>query len=245
MPIRFRVDWLPRRGNSPEEYEDAHAMNVEAGRFALADGAAESSYAGRWARLLVSDFVKAAERDPDRWTDGLVALQERWASGFRGRTLPWYTEAKVRQGAFSTFLGLVLTASPQGETQWHAVAVGDSCLFHTRGADLLATFPMERSDQFNNHPKLVGSRADPEVVRGSHSRQTDGRGLPGDRLWMMTDALAHWCLARHEAGGNPWEELESLFAPQETETPFDDWIERKRDTRGLHNDDVTLLAIEL
>ncbi|NUQ64357.1 MAG: hypothetical protein HUU20_17970 [Pirellulales bacterium] len=39
---------------------------------------------------------------------------------------------------------------------------------------------------------------------------TDGQGSPGDRLWVMTDALAEWCLATSEARGNPWAELESL-----------------------------------
>jgi hypothetical protein len=82
----------------------------------------------------------------------------------------------------------------------------------------------------------------------------------------MTDALARWCLAEHEAGGDPWRELESLLpSPFEKEAgrvgnclpspsgrgaggegdSFASWIDGLRNARHLLNDDVTLLAIPL
>jgi hypothetical protein len=123
--------------------------------------------------------------------------------------------------------------------------MGDTCLLHTRGPALLRAFPLDRSRQFDNCPALVGSRMSPEEVRQRQSLWLDGRGQPGDRLWIMTDALAKWCLAEHEAQRNPWGELELLLTLPEGSDRFASWIEGLRDARGLHNDDVTLLAVEL
>ena len=52
MPVGSRTFWLPRRGNSPDEYEDAFAVDDASGRYAVADGATEGCFTGLWARLL-------------------------------------------------------------------------------------------------------------------------------------------------------------------------------------------------
>jgi len=245
MGISSHTFWLPRRGHSPEEYEDAFAGDAASGRFAVADGATESCFAGLWARLLVEEFVQNAEWDPDRWPAGLSELQECWQAEVYSRELPWYAEAGARRGAFAAFLGVVLSADDEGPSRWRAVAVGDSCLFHTRGGELLEAFPVGRSEEFDNVPDLLGSRTPPEEIREDRTLWSDGTGQPGDRLWMMTDALAHSCLTTHETGGNPWEEMESLHPSSEFEVNFERWIEDLREQRGLRNDDVTLLILEL
>jgi len=244
MAAAFHAYWLPRRGNSPEEYEDAFDADEGAGRYALADGATESSFARLWGGMLVQDFVRD-DRDPADWAASLPRLQRRFDDDVRARTLPWYGEAQREQGAFATLLGVVVTASAETAPRWQAVAVGDCCLFHTRRAELLRAFPLERAGQFSNVPDLVGSRASPDPSRENRGVQTQGGALSGDRLWMMTDALAHWCLLEREAGRNPWQELQQFLAPRETEDSFASWIEELGDTRELTNDDVTLLTIDL
>ena len=245
MPPQVHAFWLARRGNSPDQYEDAFAADVATGRYAVADGATESSFAGLWARLLVEEFVQDSGCDPDQWPARLSTLQERWYADVSGRSLPWYAEAGVAQGAFAAFLGVVLGVTADASFCWQAVAVGDSCLFHTRGAALLGAFPLHQSGQFNNLPKLVGSRTSPAEICQKSTLWTDGNGRPGDRFWMMTDALAQWCLAEHEAGKNPWEEMDLLLAPPATQQRFTSWIEELRDGRGLQNDDVTLVVVNL
>src|SRR5947199_52879 len=63
MPPTPPLDWqalhLARAGHRAEEYEDAHAGDAGAGRFAVADGASETSFAALWARLLAEGFVQA------------------------------------------------------------------------------------------------------------------------------------------------------------------------------------------
>jgi hypothetical protein len=243
MSMTSQTFWLPRRGNSPAEYEDACDANDVLGRYAVADGASEGCFTGLWARLLVEDFVRNADQGTEQWPTSLSAVQEHWDADVRGRKLPYHAEPWVRQGAFATFLGVALIPSGDGSHQWQAVAVGDTCLFHSRGAAVLRAFPMEHSQQFGNAPRLVGARAAEEDVRGRCQFWSDGRSQPGDRLWLMTDALAQWCLAEQEKGGNPWGELERLLAGPQDGVGFAEWIEGLRSARRLRNDDVTLLAI--
>jgi hypothetical protein len=245
--IRFQAFWLPKRGNAVEEYEDAHHGAPERGRFAIADGASESSFAAQWARLLVEAFVEGAAPQPGPWSNWLPAIQQQWQAEVGGRELPWYAETKVQQGAFATFLGVAVKSHAgimRTRRRWLAVAVGDSCLFQVRAGKLRRAFPIERARDFSNAPWLVGSRGgstalEEKTVRGH------GDWAAGDRLWLMTDALAQWFLEVVEAGHRPWEALEPLLSGPQPEARFAEWIEALRQTRALRNDDVTLEAVGL
>src|ERR1700676_1441296 len=101
---RWNVFCLPKRGNAEDEYEDAWAADPARGRFAVADGASESSFAGRWAQLLTGAFLEAARpADVADWVNG---PRRGWAAEVMGLELPWYAEMKREQGAFATLLGL-------------------------------------------------------------------------------------------------------------------------------------------
>lgn len=239
----YRAFWLPRRGNTPEEYEDAFDADSAAGRFAVADGATESAFARPWALKLVEDFVRQTEAEPQSWAERLPMIQERWETAVGKEPLPWYVKEKYRRGAFATFLGLTVLETGDGAVAWRAVAIGDACLLHTRTKELLSAFPLARSDQFDNYPNLIGSRAAVEHVCQNLSVHACGDALPDDRLWLMTDALAQCCLARHETGDELWEVLESLRLSSDGDAEFGQWAETMRDDGGLRNDDVTLLAI--
>jgi hypothetical protein len=244
MASELREFWVPRRGNRPDEYEDAFAADVKAGRFALADGATESSFAASWARLLVDDFVQHAAADFNDWEARLPALQEQWYASVWRPALSWNVEAKLEHGAFSTFLGVIVRSV--GEIpQWEAAAVGDTCLFHTRGANLFSASPLDHSSKFNNSPQLLGSRMSRQRLRGSAALRVEGSGLPGDRLWMMTDALAQWSLREHEDGRDPWGEIVAILTQPEPQQRFSAWIDQLRLARQLRNDDVTLMVITL
>ncbi len=79
---------------------------------------------------------------------------------------------------------------------------------------------------------------DPNVDLGSGSFKA------GDRLVLMTDALAQWFLQTHESGGDPWEAVALVLAEEDPQSAFADWIAWLRERDNLRNDDVTLLEIE-
>jgi hypothetical protein len=243
MSSRLQTQWrafsLPKRGHRLEEYEDAYAVNPDSGRFAVADGAAESSFANVWARLLVSGFVRITEgKTAGSW---LAPLQRRWAAQVNDLELPWYAEEKRDLGAFATLLGLTIRP-PQNEQggRWTAVAIGDSCLFQVRHERLLGAFPLNHAADFGNQPPLIGSRAVPSSVVGL-LKQARGQWQPGDRFYLMTDALAQWFLRRCEADHKP--SVASRLA--EPEPALATYMERLRDQNEMKNDDITLLSIDV
>jgi hypothetical protein len=234
--LSWRGLFLPKRGHSAQEYEDAFAADPVTGRFAVADGASESSYAGPWAQIVVDCFVG----NSGAWTGWLPAARARWLEMFHGKELPWYAEEKFEQGAFCTVLGLNFEKLAMDSTcRWRASAVGDSCLFQIRNDSLHRAFPLARSADFDNRPDLLGSRTRALSSPRTKRKQTTGDWLPGDLLLLMTDALAQWFLERAEAGQRPWKALQGLCSKEELTGLIDDL----RDRKAMRNDDVTLLAI--
>ncbi|HEX5273580.1 MAG TPA: protein phosphatase 2C domain-containing protein, partial [Gemmataceae bacterium] len=188
-PPRWRALCLPKRDHTAEECEDAWGAGPSARRFAVADGASESAFAGLWARLLVDGFLSAPRpRDLAGW---LGEARRRWSDTVMGLELPWYAEMKRAEGSFATLLGLRLRpAGPGRPARWRAVAVGDSCLVRVRADGRVRAFPLKRSCDFDNQPGLVRSRGE----MPARARYAAGTLAPGDRLLLMTDALAQWVL---------------------------------------------------
>jgi Protein phosphatase 2C len=243
LPLRWQAFRLSKQGNSADEYEDASAGDLRSGRFAIADGASEASFAGLWATLLADQFV-ADPGKPWRDLDWVVALRSQWLAQVENLPLPWYAEEKRALGAFATFLGLVFRQSKTDKHgYWRALAVGDCCLFHTHGKALVRAFPLIRSADFGNQPSLLRSRGSTELPLACE--QAKGRWEPNDCFLLMTDALAQWFLLRNEQGQEPLMEIHSLLREQFPEKALADWIAERRRQSILRNDDVTLIVVNV
>ena len=208
-------------------------------------GQPKAAFAATWARALVQHFAASNGTGPDRCSAWLPPAQEKWQKELRGRKLPWYAEAKVAQGAFATFLGVVVSADADGRFHWASMAVGDACLFHTHGQALVRAFPIQQSKEFGSSPQLIGSRSPVDEVEKQRVQRMEGTGQGGDRLWLMTDALSQWFLHEEECARKPVKELESVTGSGVAKDKFAVWINALRDAERLRNDDVTLLAIRL
>jgi hypothetical protein len=244
VPTRWQSFRLWKQGNAADDYEDASAGDPARGRFAVADGASEASFAAAWARLLVEHFV-ADPATPWRGLDWLPPLRRQWAAEVDDLPLPWYAEEKRELGAFATFLGLVIrTRTEATPAYWRALAVGDCCLFHTRAGRLLRSFPLTRSEDFGNRPRLLRSR--PVGSDELDRRREKARGLwqPADRLLLMTDALAQWFLLRTEQEQDPLAEIDSLLLESSPGEAFAGWVGERRRQALLRNDDVTMIIVD-
>src|SRR5690349_16103266 len=139
MPVPPALEWVaatvPKRGNRPEENEDATAAAPDSARFALADGATEGWESGPWATRLASAYVERPP-EPADFADWLAGARA-WAPPAPDGPQPWYVAEKQEEGSFATLAGLELRRSrTTDEWAWRSVAVGDSCFFHLRGSDL-------------------------------------------------------------------------------------------------------------
>lgn len=128
---------------------------------------------------------------------------------------------------------------------WRALAIGDTCLFHVRGGELVEVGPLQSSDEFDSRPVLLASRG-PQQLAGSdtHVRMLGGAWRSGDTFYLVTDALAKWMLQQQETGDSPWQALIELGTDAE-EVPFDRLVADLRSSGALHNDDSTLLRVEV
>ena len=252
---------VAKLGNSAEEYEDAIGSSSEGRRFAIADGATQTSFADRWSQILALEFIMdppADEPQPARLTNWLQPLQEAWAAGIPWDKLPWFATEKAHAGACTTLLGLEFVPATNGQPhwatsfwrrwlgapseplmRWRAEAIGDSCLFHVRANQLLQSFPLTRPAEFTHSPVLITTNPAHNRIVGEHLKTAAGDCQPGDMFLMMTDALAKWLLARQVVGEEPWRKLAALL----DENSFRQFVIEEREAGRLENDDTTMMRI--
>lgn len=258
MHLHATAFWVPKAGNQDSEYEDAYcpigpidAEGASLSRFAVADGATETSFSRLWAKQLVEAYIAGEfEKIPDwKW---LAELQEKWSSTVNSKPLPWYAEQKIESGAFAAVVGLTLT-SPEADSQagtWHAEAIGDSCLFQIRDSQIVTKFPLGAAEEFTNSPTLIASK--PGEASGLASLVLKEGGWEcGDQFYLMTDAVAAWFLWATENSESPWEIVRDLDAADEATAgkfglrSFRQWVDCARAQGLMRNDDVTLYRIEI
>ena len=245
MPLNWQAFRLGKGGNAEADYEDASAGDPARGRFAVADGASEASFAGVWAQLLVDHFVADAGK-PWRGLDWLEPARQQWATAVDSLPLPWYAEEKRELGAFATFLGLATRARADGSGGiWRALAVGDACLFHIGAGEVERAFPMTQAADFGNQPRLLRSRRPGSPTAEVGHQKAHGRWQPQDRFLLMTDALAQWFLHQLEQGGDPLAEINDLLQESSPDVSFPHWVETRRRQSLLRNDDVTLIVVDI
>jgi hypothetical protein len=256
MRVSTQRFWLPKAGNSADEYEDAFwppepITEWEGTRFrcAVADGATETSFSAAWAGMLVQEYCEQSSLN--RFMKALPHLQRDWLHEVTARPLPWYAEEKVRSGAFASLLGLTLferaAAKQTHVAVWDAVAIGDSCLFHFQADRLLAAFPLTHSDQFNSRPYLLGTVGQSLELLYDHITVLRGKCHPGDTFYLMTDALACWFLRHQEEDTATFDYLSDI----RDQHLFEEFVREQRVQRDcenrpyLRNDDVTLFRVEV
>jgi hypothetical protein len=243
--------WAPKAGNDRDEYEDAFAPrrlpeNRELSEFrvAVADGATETSYSGVWARLLVGSYARG-NLAPEQFGISMRRLQGRWHRTVGRKSLPWYAEAKLIDGAAAALVGLHIRDedADTGGQGWEAIALGDCCLFHVRDTRVIECFPLQSASEFSNRPFLLSTNVSGLAGFQERLKTISGAWLSDDSFYLMSDALAAWFMREDEGGNSPCKILRDLGTAEGLH--FGDWIGGLRSDGRIRNDDVTLVRIDL
>ncbi|MFI8389827.1 hypothetical protein [Streptomyces sp. NPDC085540] len=236
----------------------------------VCDGATESALAKDWARLLSRAAAEFAMDRPDLLAGGpafeefaasAVAQWDPWLAQYtkarveEGRPLKWYEHTKLTEGAYATLLTVRVDPVPDAsrapdtdieasEPAWHwrAAALGDSCLFQLHENRLVEAFPVRSAEEFGTVPDLFGSRNHDAALLARRTRFAEGRCGPGDRLFLMTDALAAWFLSTPDQDGAVRQLLD--FSGPSDLGGFREWLDGLRERRQLRNDDVAVVRID-
>jgi hypothetical protein len=241
--LEVRTLILPKAGLDRSECEDSIGARSSAQRFCIADGATESFDPRRWARLLTKHWVHSTRSllTREELKPWLGALGERFQVHWTKRTLPWYAAEKARAGAFAAFLGLSFFGSGDS-ISWQAIAIGDSCLIHTRGERMQFCFPISDLSQFGCHPILAPSNQARLDAAMDQVVIKDGRARVGDVFLLLTDAIAAWYLQALNTSSHLAQEFDACLAAT-NDHGLETLISRCREGGSLRNDDVAAIRI--
>jgi hypothetical protein len=236
--LKLRLDFaasLSKDLQRPELNEDSFAIDVSAGRVAIADGASESYDSRRWAKILVDAFVV----EPIVTREWLNELTSRYALSANFDALTWSAQAAFERGSFSTLLGMEIFS--KGDTVG-VVAVGDSIAVLGRDREILTSHPFTSATEFSRRPTLLCTLdINNDFFNNTFISNSwvTWRVRPGDRLYMMTDAVGEWFLK--SASACKMIELNSIT----TVDDFVDLISWLRKVRGIRIDDSTIIRLSV
>jgi hypothetical protein len=237
--LQLRQLLLPKLDHDASECEDAIAFDIHTARFAVTDGATEAFHAPQWARNLAEPWVRIeATLTLEEFRKWVAAEGRELHDSWTGLTLSWYSEEKARTGSFAAFAGIELDLK-SGTPSWKAIALGDTCLLHCRGAALLKSLPLSRSESFNSAPVLVASNCAAHESTMQSVVVDSGSCENGDVILLASDAAAAWCLQRFE---NDNFDPQFLSAEDEELRRF---FDAERQAGRIRNDDLAIVRIEI
>jgi len=231
---------LPKHGHSLAECEDAFACNRTTMRFAVADGATESFDAASWAQRLATRWVNSSDllTEEGFWT-WLQSEGQAHNDSWNRLDLPWYSMEKRRAGSFAAFVGVEI----QDDKSWNALALGDSCLVHCGTSNVRMMFPVSGSIDFGSAPVLAPSCTELNIHARSAIALKAGKLGDGDKLLLLSDAIAAWYIRLNELQDNKtMSDLYRLLS-QGDETAILDFLELERSAGRLKDDDVVIVSI--
>lgn len=232
---------LPKLGHDESECEDVIAVDIESGRFAVADGATEAFDARNWAERLAQRWVQTGSTlTAQEFRKWVTAQGRELRDSWEGLSLSWYSEEKARTGSFAAFVGLEIDLRSKSPA-WKAIALGDACMVHSRSGVLLKSFPLSRSESFNATPVLVASDSSLHESAMQSLVVESGSCEGGDVLLLLSDAIASWYLQRLEQRDLDPDTFLRTTENEKLNRFFDD----QRSTGKMRNDDLAVVRIEI
>ena len=227
-----------------EVSQDAYAANPLQGRFAIADGVSDSHAPEFFSQALTRGWTESPfwqenkdEVDSGAFYKWMDSAGEQWQdlapakppkkSSSRRKSIP---------NGSSTFVGVDVIAK-QGKHFIRTTLVGDSALFVVRGGNTI----------FKSHDlNAVKTSATSAIIAGRDFEHDLEIYDPievqnGDKVYMVTDAVAKWVLEELQNGAPPFQQLDNI----QNISQWRKWVEGSRLTKELDVDDSTLLAFTI
>jgi hypothetical protein len=231
---------VPKALEAEAANQDAAAFDDAVGRYAVSDGVSRSTRAALFSRALVEEVVRSGLPRPAELPAWLRPPQQTWAEGNeerRKQAQTWY--AKTPGHGAATLAAAAVSADGASV---EIFAVGDSCVFHVRGGELLTLYPPLKLGDFGFAPPSLSSdpsREPPEAGAWTAA------AAPGDALLLATDALAKWVLTALERGDTAVLRRMLSFRRAEGQQDFERFVAQERAEGRLDDDDTTLLTVVL
>lgn len=244
IKCNYKSITVPKFGHSIDENEDnllePSKSEIDSDtlvRFAISDGATESSFSKEWSELLVNSY-KDKSFDRDHLLETINGISNTWQLMATDNELPWYAQQKAETGAFATFLGLTINREDEN---FETVAIGDCTLFQVRNDEVVFTFPVTSIEEFGNTPNLIATNQKYQTEFEKTTAYGSGSIESNDLIIIATDALAAWIFIQIDAGEKPWNHLNNILDNYKQD--FESWLNNKRQANEIKNDDVTLLIV--
>lgn len=234
--------------------QDAFAINTQHYLFAVADGVTNSLYPDIWAKLLVNRFCHGDPNSLDDlfkadWEKWLAPIQQQWKEAVDKHigehpNIPNINkfDYENQEPAASTFVGLQLFRSKSNDWYWRGVVIGDSTLIHLRDNELIGSYALRVSGEFDSVPDYFASY--PKKGKGQ-PKQFKGSATTKDAFILSTDALSEWLLRQYETGDDAWNPVLQTLLQINGYDAFYDFIRKCRDDsqNQMKDDDVTLVIV--
>jgi hypothetical protein len=203
---------------------------------ALSDGASVSFDSASWARILVRHYARCPSLDP-AW---LASALAEFAKLHERESMPWMQQAAFDRGSFASLLGLRRC----GGERVKVLAIGDSIAVLCDADRVVATFPYQTPEQFDQRPWLLSTNpaenaflADCDVAT-ELSVEWDVGALGRPALICATDALGHWIIAHRDEEPSPIATLRAIGSRRD----FARLVAAEREAGRMRRDDTTVLA---
>jgi len=248
MSFQSRVFQLAKDADHPGENQDACAVEPNRATAVVADGVSSAIFSRQWAQILVEATLADTPNpdDPASFGVWLAGLRQAWAEQIDTSGLAWFQRAKLPTGAFSTLLWVQVSpadaeqAGAFGAYRLSGYAIGDSCLFHIRGNELVRSFPIQRAEELADNPVVLGS-VDLGRDQLIQFARLDELCYEDDLLILTTDAVADWILRCHESGERiDWSVFWDM-SPSQWQVE----IARLRQENLMRYDDATMLLLRV
>lgn len=216
--------------------QDKFSFDSQKNIYAISDGATQGYKSEIWSDKLVKSFIKK----PNFEVKGLLQDFRIYAEEFSkvpitenpNPAMRALEERKRQQGGFATFMGVKIE---NNEVEY--ISSGDVCGF-IKSEDYLQGFPFSNVEELDQDKGFLGTQKIISRENGAEQfRQAKISVKRGDKVILMTDAIARLCLKNN----NAIQEILSL----KNYDDFFQFILKEWENKRLEEDDITIGIIEI